>query len=209
MQKSQFIRLKPASSQISELLIMKSYFEHLSNKNISLKITIEKILRILLRIYKIKKTKEIFPLSFYFLQRKTHPLESMAKCFFGKKISFSCCSRFLLSVLWKSVWLSAHPLFRGPQDISNPIGKAWIVREVTQVWNTAQFAQNHAVFCDLWLCEGFYSVWSILGCLNRFYGNFGLFGLLLLKLEWKPCDCPPFFVLFVARCNIGMLINLL
>ena len=80
MQKSQFIRLKPASSQISELLIMKSYFEHLSNKNISLKITIEKILRILLRIYKIKKTKEIFPLSFYFLQRKTHPLESMAKC---------------------------------------------------------------------------------------------------------------------------------
>ena len=55
MQKSQFIRLKPASSQFSELLIMKSYFEHLSNKNISLKITIEKILRILLRIYKIKK----------------------------------------------------------------------------------------------------------------------------------------------------------
>ena len=89
MQKSQFIRLKPASSQISELLIMKSYFEHLSNKNISLKITIEKILRILLRIYKIKKTKEIFPLSFYFLQRKTHPLESMAKCvFFGKKLVF-------------------------------------------------------------------------------------------------------------------------
>ena len=87
MQKSQFIRLKPASSQISELLIMKSYFEHLSNKNISLKITIEKILRILLRIYKIKKTKEIFPLSFYFLQRKTHPLESMAMPF-GKKLVF-------------------------------------------------------------------------------------------------------------------------
>ena len=86
MQKSQFIRLKPASSQISELLIMKSYFEHLSNKNISLKITIEKILRILLRIYKIKKTKEIFPLSFYFLQRKTHPLESMAKCPSGKLV---------------------------------------------------------------------------------------------------------------------------
>ena len=86
MQKSQFIRLKPASSQISELLIMKSYFEHLSNKNISLKITIEKILRILLRIYKIKKkTKEIFPLSFYFLQRKTHPLESMAKCVLREK----------------------------------------------------------------------------------------------------------------------------
>ena len=74
MQKSQFIRLKPASSQISELLIMKSYFEHLSNKNISLKITIEKILRILLRIYKKKKTKEIFPLSFYFLQRKNAPI---------------------------------------------------------------------------------------------------------------------------------------
>ena len=73
MQKSQFIRLKPASSQISELLIMKSYFEHLSNKNISLKITIEKILRILLRIYKIKKTKEIFPLSFTFCNAKrTH-----------------------------------------------------------------------------------------------------------------------------------------
>ena len=72
MQKSQFIRLKPASSQISELLIMKSYFEHLSNKNISLKITIEKI-RILLRIYKIKKTKEIFPCLFTFCNAKrTH-----------------------------------------------------------------------------------------------------------------------------------------
>ena len=66
MQKSQFIRLKPASSQISELLIMKSYFEHLSNKNISLKITIEKILRILLRIYKIKK-KDKGNISFVFL----------------------------------------------------------------------------------------------------------------------------------------------
>ena len=65
MQKSQFIRLKPASSQISELLIMKSYFEHLSNKNISLKITIEKILRILLRIYKKKKDKG--NISFVFL----------------------------------------------------------------------------------------------------------------------------------------------
>ena len=51
MQKSQFIRLKPASSQISELLIMKSHFEHQSSKNIPLKITIEKNLRILLRIY--------------------------------------------------------------------------------------------------------------------------------------------------------------
>ena len=67
MQKSQFIRLKPASSQISELLIMKSYFEHLSNKKkISLKITIEKILRILLRIYKIKK-KDKGNISFVFL----------------------------------------------------------------------------------------------------------------------------------------------
>ena len=71
-----------------ELLIMKSYFEHLSNKNISLKITIEKILRILFKnLQNKKKTKEIFPLSFYFLQRKTHPLESMAK-YFGKKLVF-------------------------------------------------------------------------------------------------------------------------
>ena len=100
MQKSQFIRLKPASSQISELLIMKSYFEHLSNKNISLKITIEKNPQNPFKnLQNKKKTKEIFPLSFYFLQRKTHPLESMAMRSFGKKISFSCCSRFLLSVL--------------------------------------------------------------------------------------------------------------
>ena len=156
MQKSQFIRLKPASSQISELLIMKSYFEHLSNKNISLKITIEKILRILLRIYKIKKTKEIFPLSFFTFcnAKRTHWNQWLSVL--REKISFSCCSRFLLSVLWKSVWLSAHPLFRGPQDISNPIGKAWIVREVTQVWNTVQFAQNHAVF--LWSV----ALWGVL-----------------------------------------------
>ena len=99
MQKSQFIRLKPASSQISELLIMKSYFEHLSNKNISLKITIEKILRILFKNLQNKKDKGNISFVFYFLQRKTHPLESMAKCVLREKISFSCCSRFLLSVL--------------------------------------------------------------------------------------------------------------
>ena len=66
MQKSQFIRLKPASSQISELLIMKSYFEHLSNKNISLKITIEKILRILFKNLQNKK-KDKGNISFVFL----------------------------------------------------------------------------------------------------------------------------------------------
>ena len=89
MQKSQFIRLKPASSQISNCLLWNLILSTYQTKNISLKITIEKILRILLRIYKIKKTKEIFPLSFYFLQRKTHPLESMAKCTSsGKKLVF-------------------------------------------------------------------------------------------------------------------------
>ena len=115
MQKSQFIRLKPASSQISELLIMKSYFEHLSNKKHFFKNHYwENPQNPFKNLQNKKKTKEIFPLSFYFLQRKTHPLESMAKCTLReKKISFSCCSRFLLSVLWKSVWLSAHPLFRG------------------------------------------------------------------------------------------------
>ena len=133
MQKSQFIRLKPASSQISELLIMKSYFEHLSNKNISLKITIEKILRILLRIYKKKKTKEIFPLSFYFLQRKTHPLESMAMRLFGKKLVFLAVVGFCYQCFENPFGYLLIRFFGGPQDISNPIGKAWIVREVTQV----------------------------------------------------------------------------
>ena len=114
MQKSQFIRLKPASSQISELLIMKSYFEHLSNKNISLKITIEKILRILLRIYKIKKRqRKYFLCLFTFCNAKRTHWNQWLSAFLREKISFSCCSRFLLSVLWKSVWLSAHPLFRG------------------------------------------------------------------------------------------------
>ena len=188
---------------------MKSYFEHLSNKKHFFKNHYwENPQNPFKNLQNKKKDKGNISFVFYYNAKRTHWNQWLSAPF-GEKISFSCCSRFLLSVLWKSVWLSAHPLFRGPQDISNPIGKAWIVREVTQVWNTAQFAQNHAVFCDLWLCEGFYSVWSILGCLNRFYGNFGLFGLLLLKLEWKPCDCPPFFVLFVARCNIGMLINLL
>ena len=186
---------------------MKSYFEHLSNKNISLKITIEKILRILLRIYKIKKTKEIFPLSFYFCNAKrTHWNQWLSV--FGKKLVFLAVVGFCYQCFENPFGYLLIRFF-GVLKIF-PIQLAKLdSQEVTQVWNTAQFAQNHAVFCDLWLCEGFYSVWSILGCLNRFYGNFGLFGLLLLKLEWKPCDCPPFFVLFVARCNIGMLINLL
>ena len=52
---------------------MKSYFEHLSNKKISLKITIEKILRILLRIYKNKKEKG--NISFVFLlQQQNAPI---------------------------------------------------------------------------------------------------------------------------------------
>ena len=39
---------------------------------------------------------------------------------------------------------------------------------------------------------------------------FGVSGsvFLLFKLEWKPCDCPPFFVLFVACCDVGMLVYL-
>ena len=135
MQKSQFIRLKPASSQISELLIMKSYLSTYQTKNISLKITIEKILRILLRIYKIKKTKEIFPLSFYFLQRKTHPLESMAKCVLRekKKLVFLAVVGFCYQCFENPFGYLLIRFFGGPQDISNPIGKAWIVREVTQV----------------------------------------------------------------------------
>ena len=189
---------------------MKSYFEHLSNKNISLKITIEKILRILFKnLQNKKKTKEIFPLSFYFLQRKTHPLESMAKCLLREKISFSCCSRFLVISALKIRLVICSSAFSGSSRYFQSNWQSLDSQGSYSGLKYAQFAQNHAVFCDLWLCEGFYSVWSILGCLNRFYGNFGLFGLLLLKLEWKPCDCPPFFVLFVARCNIGMLINLL
>ena len=67
---------------------MKSYFEHLSNKNISLKITIEKILRILLRIYKIKKTKEIFPLSFLLFATQNAPIGINGYAPFGKKLVF-------------------------------------------------------------------------------------------------------------------------
>ena len=150
-------------------LILSTY----QTKNISLKNHYWKILRILLRIYKIKKDKG--NISFVFLlQRKTHLLESMAKCALREKISFSCCSRFLLSVLWKSVWLSAHPLFRGSSRYFQSNWQSLDSQEVTQVWNTAQFAQNHAVFCDLWLCEGFYSVWSIFGVLESFLWQFRL-----------------------------------
>ena len=134
MQKSQFIRLKPASSQISELLIMKSYFEHLSNKNISLKITIEKILRILLRIYKIKKTKEIFPLSFFtFCNAKRTHWNQWLSVLFGKKLVFLAVVGFCYQCFENPFGYLLIRFFGGPQDISNPIGKAWIVREVTQV----------------------------------------------------------------------------
>ena len=60
---------------------MKSYFEHLSNKKHFFKNHYsENPQNPFKNLQNKKKTKEIFPLSFYFLQRKTHPLESMAKC---------------------------------------------------------------------------------------------------------------------------------
>ena len=134
MQKSQFIRLKPASSQISELLIMKSYFEHLSNKNISLKITIEKILRILLRIYKIKKRqRKYFLCLFTFCNAKRTHWNQWLSASSGKKLVFLAVVGFCYQCFENPFGYLLIRFFGGPQDISNPIGKAWIVREVTQV----------------------------------------------------------------------------
>ena len=181
---------------------MKSYFEHLSNKKHFFKNHYwENPQNPFKNLQNKKKEKEIFPLSFYYNAKRTHWNQWLSAPF-GEKISFSCCSRFLLSVLWKSVWLSAHPLFRGSSRYFQSIGKAWIVREVTQVWNTAQFAQNHAVFCDLWLCEGFivsevfWGAWIVSMAISACLGFF------CLNLNENPVIVRPFFVLFVARCNI-------
>ena len=171
---------------------MKSYFEHLSNKNISLKITIEKILRILFKNLQNKKDKgNIFCLFTFCNAKRTH-WNQWLSAFFGKKISFSCCSRFLLSVLWKSVWLSAHPLFRGSSRYFQSNWQSLDSQEVTQVWNTAQFAQNHAVFCDLWLCEGFivsevfWGAWIVSMAISACLGFF------CLNLNENPVIVRPF-----------------
>ena len=143
---------------------MKSYFEHLSNKKISLKITIENPQNPFKNLQnKKKKTKEIFPLSFYYNAKRTHWNQWLSAPF-GEtpsqlKISFLAVVGFCFQCC-ENPFCNLFICFSGFRKIF-PIQFARLdSREVTQVWDTAQFAQNHAVFCDLWLCKG---VWSYLG----------------------------------------------
>ena len=125
MQKSQFIRLKPASSQISELLIMKSYFEHLSNKNISLKITIEKNPQNPFKnLQNKKRQRKYFLCLFTFCNAKRTHWNQWLSTPFGKKLVFLAVVGFCYQCFENPFGYLLIRFFGGPQDISNPIGKA-------------------------------------------------------------------------------------
>ena len=192
MQKSQFIRLKPASSQISELLIMKSYFEHLSNKKHFFKNHYWENPQNPFKNLQNKKDKGNISFVFYNNAKRTHWNQWLSAPF-GKKLVFLAVVGFCYQCFENPFGYLLIRFFRGSS------------RYFQSNWQSldSQGSYSGLKYCPI--CTESCCIFAICGSVRGFIVSEVFWGawivsmaisaclrLLLLKLEWKPCDCPPF-----------------